>query len=243
VIRRFAPLLALALLGFSPFRVEERHVRQGNERLLSGDPTAALKHYDEAEQRVGSRPEIDYDRGEALYRMGRKEEARKSWGRAAERAPSSLASRARQNQGTALAAAGDREGALAALAEALHLDPANEDARFDLEVLLRRKAAEEEKAAARGEEKPSTTAEKGQPTEPNQHAGEPQAAGEPAPAGGEASEPDAEDGKARAAGETPISRPEAERILDAFRAREEIMPPGPAGRRTAARRGDAERDW
>ncbi len=140
--------LAVALAGFSPFRAEERNVRDGNERLASGDAAGALRHYEDAEKAAGARPEIAYDRGNALYRLGRGAEARETWRRSQERGTGSLSSRASQNIGTALAAEGDRDGAIAAFVEALRRDPRNEDARFDLEVLLRRKQEEQQQQAA-----------------------------------------------------------------------------------------------
>ncbi|HET6439747.1 MAG TPA: hypothetical protein VFG59_16900 [Anaeromyxobacter sp.] len=252
MIRRLGPLLALALAGYSPFRVEEPNVRKGNERLQAGDSQGALDGYHLAEKAVGPRPEIDHDRGDALYRLGRTEEAQKAWGRAAERGAAALASRSRQNQGTALAAAGDRDGAVAALEEALHLDPTNEDARFDLEVLLRRRMAEQERAKDAGpaEHQPAATKDQGPPAGPDRREDRAQGGAEeqrealkPSPAGAGTHLPgDEEDAKGRAAGEAPISRREAERILDAFRSREQVMPPGAAERRTA-RRGDADHDW
>ena len=133
------PLAAL-LLAASPFQAEQPEVRAGNQALKGGDPAAALPRYDAAEHQVGPHPEIDFDRGHALLEAGRAEEARAAWKKAAERARGPLASRSLQNTAGALDAAGDREGAIGALAEALRLDPANEDARYNLEVLLRRKA-------------------------------------------------------------------------------------------------------
>lgn len=130
-------VLAIPMAGFSPFEADEEHVAEGNARLEAGDPAAALRSYEAAERAVGSRPEIDHDRGHAELAAGRAEEAKASWRRAATRAPPALASRALQNLGTTLAAEGDREGALRAFSDALAKDPTNEDARFDLEVLLR----------------------------------------------------------------------------------------------------------
>jgi Ca-activated chloride channel homolog len=131
----FAALLALT----APFTVEQPRVREGNEKLRSGDSAGALDRYDAAEHEAGSRPEIDYDRGEALYAAGRHAEAREAYERAVsgDRA-GRLASRALQNMGNALDASGDREGAVRAFSEALERDPSNEDARYNLEVLLRR---------------------------------------------------------------------------------------------------------
>jgi Ca-activated chloride channel homolog len=248
-------LLALLLSAFAPFQAEERNVREGNERLASGDAAGALARYQAAEERAGARSEIDYDRGDALYRLGRGGEAVLAWRKAREKAPAALGSRASQNEGTALAASGDRDGAVAALTEALRLDPANEDARFDLEVLLRRKQAEDEerRKADRGAQPRPSQAGGGPGQEDARGPDEPQAGKDPRD-GAQAKAPppapqgngpgDRDQGAAGQAGgdaEGMVSLGEAERILDAFRARERALPREVDRRR--ARRADGDRDW
>ncbi|HVO20054.1 MAG TPA: hypothetical protein VMU15_12410 [Anaeromyxobacter sp.] len=254
-MRRAAPaLLALALArpgaarALSPFLAEEPNVRQGNARLSSGDAAGALERYRAAEERAGARPEIDYDRGDALYRLGRTPEAIEAWRRAGQRAPAALGSRASQNEGTALAAAGDRDGAIAALTEALRLDPGNEDARFDLEVLLRRKQEEERKAGPGGGPPPPQAGggsrDARQPDEPPPGADpdrREQAAQAGAPRSPAAAGRGDRDRGAAGGPEASISSAEAERILDAFRSRERALPRESERRR--ARRADGDRDW
>jgi len=140
-----APLLAGAAPdgspGFSPLTAEQPDVRAGNERLAAGDAAGALSAYDAAERAMGPRAEIDFDRGHALLAQGKAAEARQAWRKAAEadaRGQGRLSSRAWQNIGSALAWAGDQAGARQAFSEALRRDPANEDARYNLEVLQRR---------------------------------------------------------------------------------------------------------
>ncbi len=255
------PVLGLA--AFSPFQEEERNVREGNERLASGDPAEALRRYQAAEDRAGAHPEIEYDRGDALYRLGRAAEAGEAWRRAQEKGPGPLASRASQNAGTALAAGGDREGAIAAFTEALRKDPSNEDARFDLEVLLRRKQAQEDDERRKAGEPRSQGSQAGAGAQPKPGQGPDDRAGkdplpqpgpadrppqasqdrqDPGPAAGAPQEPprDQRAGAPRPGG--PVSPQEAVRILDAFRAREQAMPPPGADRRRA-REANGDRDW
>jgi len=269
-------LLLLPLcLGASPLDREQPDVRAGNERLLAGDPAGALDRYAAAERAVGPRPEIEYDRGTALLRQGRTAEALEALRRAAERGDPHLASRALQNVGGALDATGDRDGAIRAFADALQRDPANEDARFDLEVLLRRRS--QERKSGGGKEEPERRDAKagarddqraeraGSPDDRGDRQAEPERAdagattrrdeagdGRPAPqerrgeerggspAATEARERGGEAGRAEA-GE-PTSRQDAERLLDAVRARERNLPPG-TWRRREARRRDVEKDW
>jgi tetratricopeptide (TPR) repeat protein len=244
-----APAALAALLAFSPFTKEEENVREGNEQLLAGDPEGALLRYDAAERAVGDRAELDFDRAHAALRLGRAEEAHARLRRAAERGSPGLASRALQNLGHTLAGAGDREGALTAYADALRKDPTNEDARHDLEVLLRRKAEErppqtpgggqrEEPKGGGGEERPDpkqgqqAAPDRPSPSENPGQAGKPDAS--PGPPPGEAPSP--------ASASRERTRQDAEQLLDALRARERKLPL--AGReRTGSRRDDAAKDW
>lgn len=258
-----AALALAAALTFSPFEAEEENVRAGNEKLLAGDGQAALGRYDDAERRVGPHPEIDYDRGHAAYRLGKLAEAERHFRRAAENAPAPLASRAFQNAGNALEAKGDREGAIGAYREALRRDPTNEDARYDLEVLLRRKEEPPPSSGtSRDERGPAPKPREGEgdqkgrsppkPAEAGPHPRPAEAGSAPAPEpqpthrpGGEAGTLDprgGERGGEAAERSGPLSRQEAEHLLDALRARERRLPPD-ARQGKRGRRQDVERDW
>jgi Ca-activated chloride channel family protein len=268
-----SPLSALAalLLGASPFVAEQPQVKEGNERLLSGDAAAALGQYDAAAQAAGPRPEIEFDRGNALHALGRHAEAREAWRRAleADRA-GTLSSRALQNMANALDAEGDQAGAARALGEALRRDPANEDARYNLEVLLRRKGGgkgkpkDEGQDGARKQQGPRDQGPGQQPKPDQQQQAQQQ--GQPPPEPGPAEptqrsqgEQPREQGKKgdeRQAGERQpdqagergaarpdaIGKQDAEKLLDAMRARERNMPLGPPGRKDARPR-EVARDW
>jgi Ca-activated chloride channel homolog len=255
VSRAALALLAAALAGFSPFEKEEENVRAGNARLREGAPAEALRRYDAAERAVGPRPEIDFDRGHAAFRAGRLAEAEETFRRAARAAPPPLASRALQNAGNVLAAAGDREGAVRAFGEALLADPSNEDARFDLEVLLRERAANEarppQRAAGdpdgRGPERPGA----GEPVpagpEPDRGRTRSLAPDASPPPGGERRDGDAR-GDARAEGDArrprqELSRQDAEALLDALRAGERNMPLFGGRERKETGRRDGAKDW
>jgi len=271
--------LAAALLAVaSPFVAEQPRVKEGNEKLLSGDAAGALERYEQAEREAGPRPEIDYDRGHALHALGRHAEARDAWRKALEGdRGGALSSRALQNMGNALDALGDREGAIGAMAEALRRDPANEDARYNLEVLLRRKDGGQGKPKDEGQDqrRQQGPPEQGQgqpeqrqdqqPEQAQQQAqGEQREPGddrqgqrpdqgqdERRPAGEDERQERGKDGAAAQAGERPpgdggrpaaMGRQEAERLLDAMRARERNMPLGP-GERKDGRKREVSRDW
>jgi Ca-activated chloride channel family protein len=269
-----ALVLLPLLLGASPLMREQPDVRAGNERLVQGDAAGALERYQSAERTVGPRPELDYDRGIALLRQGKSPEALAALRRAAEQGDGPLASRALQNAGGALDAAGDRDGAIRSFADALARDPSNEDARFNLEVLLRRRDQEkksggakdqpEKREAKAGQREQEQAKSGGTPDDRGDRKGGPERpeAGQPREArrpdgtqpkaddrGGakgsgaadtEAQKKEAREGRA-GAGE-PTSRQDAERLLDAMRARERNLPPGTWQRRETRRR-DVEKDW
>jgi len=254
------PLLAL-LAAASPFEAEHPEVRAGNQALQGGDPAAALPRYEAAERDAGQRAEIDFDRGNALQQAGRSEEARAAWRRAAEKGPAPLASRALQNTASALDAAGDQAGAIRALGEALQRDPANEDARYNLEVLLRRKA--EGKGAPRdegkqGKPKPDGQQQQGAGGDPKDQQDQGRKKAQPDPKAGQSpdqkKEQERRDAGTSSAGDQkaadrdgaagrrePLGKQDAERLLDAMRSRERTMPLAPAG--PPSTRRETGRDW
>lgn len=226
-----AAALLLALLGAaSPFTAEQPAVRQGNEQLLSGDGAAALERYQAAEREAGPHPEIDFDRGNALHALGRHAEAREAWRRALERdAAGVLSSRALQNTGNALAAAGDRDGAVKAFSQALARDPANEDARYNLEVLLRRKAQGQGAPKDQGDQGKQGGQPEQQPGKPEQgqQDGKDQAQGQDRQGAGQAPEP--EPGQAQGQ-----PKPDQERQGDEDQPGQQ---PGPSERKDGSQRG------
>jgi len=259
------PLLAL-LAAASPFEAEHPEVRAGNQALQAGDPAAALPRYEAAERDAGQRAEIDFDRGNALQQAGRTEEARAAWKRAAEHGVAPLASRALQNTASALEAAGDQAGAIRTLGEALQRDPANEDARYNLEVLLRRKAE--------GKGAPKDEGQQGKPKPDGQQQGGGGNPKEQQGQGPQKAQPDPKDGEKKPAGMSPdqekeqerrdagttsagdrkaadrdgaagrrepLGKQDAERLLDAMRSRERTMPLAPAGPPSSRR--ETGRDW
>jgi tetratricopeptide (TPR) repeat protein len=262
-VTRLAAAVALAA-SLAPFRLEEPNVSAGNASLLAGDAAGALRAYAAAEAAVGPRPETAFDRGNAFLRMGAAAEARDSFRAALAREPGPLASRAYQNLGSALEALGERDAAIAALRDALARDPGNGDARYNLEVLLRRKREATGPAGQRSDGSRTSRREEGErqggggarPRDDGTGAGREPERGRESGAAGRERGPEAESpskapsppAQATGAGRpgdgrrSEISRQDAERILDALRARERMAPPWPA-RPGEPRRRDVEKDW
>ncbi|MDW8246573.1 MAG: tetratricopeptide repeat protein [Sandaracinaceae bacterium] len=163
--RSIVLLIGLSLLWPGPalawdwFRSENRHVRQGNEALRSGDAQGALASYERAARELPSEPGVHLNRGLALLAQGKHKEAREAFGRAFEPpAPRETRASAYYNAGLsfyreadALAAQGDHANARIlfrqaadAFRQSLRFLPGNRDAAWNLELALRRERQEEE---------------------------------------------------------------------------------------------------
>jgi tetratricopeptide (TPR) repeat protein len=207
----------------------------------------------------GVAPAVEYDAGNSLYRLGRFEEALVRFHRA-EAAPGRLAHRARYNAATTYARAAEAAGtgvplilqnqapragderervwsrrdglrlAVAAFEEALLLDPGDVEAKWNLEVALR-KLAESDPSGGPGRRRHGHWG-RGNLTVAGSE-GRPEAAAGAAPGGGFGA-PEGEAVK-------ELTESEARRLLSAVE-REQRDSEGDPGRRggPAARRG---RDW
>jgi tetratricopeptide (TPR) repeat protein len=144
-MRRGSTVLALLLAGLSspawgvgPFEANPPEVERGLKAFDEGKYEESLKAFEAAERAAPNHPALEYNRGNALYRLGRFDEARAAYRRAAETAGTSLKERDLYNMGNALAELGDTPGAITAYRRALVLEPRDEAARHNLEVLLRK---------------------------------------------------------------------------------------------------------
>ena len=63
-------------LGFGFFLKPDPDVAKGNQLVKRGKPEEALKAYTRAEERLGRRVQLDYNRGLALFGMGKYDKAR-----------------------------------------------------------------------------------------------------------------------------------------------------------------------
>ena len=124
--------------ALGPFEANPPSVDRGLKAYDEGRYQDALREFQDAEREAPGHPALEYDRGNALYRLGRYDEAREAYRRAAEAAGPSLKERDLYNLGNALANLGDTAGAIGAYRKALILEPRDEAARHNLEVLLRK---------------------------------------------------------------------------------------------------------
>ena len=117
----------------------------GLDALASGDPKAAAPDFESAGRLAPDDPRVGYNTGTARLLAGHGD-AVAPLERAAEKAPADLAATARYNLGNAQLAAGAPAKAIEAYEQALRLDPGDAAAKFNLEVALRRLAAQKAKA-------------------------------------------------------------------------------------------------
>ncbi len=130
-------LLAAAPAGMHLMERDQPLVDEGLRAYDRGDFEAALKSFEAAEKELPNNATVELNRGNALFRLGRMDEAQAAYQRAAQLDQGQLQARDEYNLGTTLAQMGKREEAIRALRRSLLKDPTDEQARHNLEVLLR----------------------------------------------------------------------------------------------------------
>ncbi len=137
--RRLAGLLLLASLALAGPAGAATSADEQNARGLAaaarGDGQSALAAFLAARARDPDDATIIFNIGVAYYRLGRFAEALAAFDRAAAGPDKALAAKARYNQGNAAWRLHDRDRAMAAYEAALILDPADADARANLDWL------------------------------------------------------------------------------------------------------------
>lgn len=149
-------LHALPAHAMGPFHENPPEVVEGMAALAAGKPQEALDAFDAAKARLGSRPELEHNRALAMAELGRREDAAAIFKELSEDPSLSRELRAKSayNLGNVHAAGSARKEALAAYRRALTLNPGDEDARHNLEVLLRNVPPKQEAPADGGQDTP-----------------------------------------------------------------------------------------
>ena len=140
-IAAFAPLL----LGFGLLEKRDSEVEAGNAAMKSGKADDALSHYDKALKKLPADAGAHFDRGAALYALSRFDEAGQEFLRATEAKEAALKASAFYNLGNAYFKKEKFKEAVAAYTRTLGLTPNDKQAKWNLEIALRKQKDEEKK--------------------------------------------------------------------------------------------------
>lgn len=143
--RRASKVAALAVALFAgqaqaagPLEKNHPEIELGTEAYEAQKFEEALEHYDAALQDKPSDARVQYNRGLALHKLDRNDEAKAAFQAALDLDRSGeLAGKIHYNLGNVAAAAGDKQQAVKEYRAALRKNPEDELARHNLEVLLK----------------------------------------------------------------------------------------------------------
>jgi tetratricopeptide (TPR) repeat protein len=137
---RIALVAALAAAAPVAVRAESAGARnrEGNRLFRQGQYVEAEKAYLEAQGRAPERPELQYNLGNALLRQKKYEPALQSLRNAITHGDRGVAASSWFNSGNARFETGDYAEAVDAYIQALRLNPADRDAKYNLELARRR---------------------------------------------------------------------------------------------------------
>ncbi len=129
----------LGLLAMGPFEKNHPLVDDGEAAFERGDYESALEKFDAADKELPNNAQVAFDRGTALHKLGRHDEARAAFLKAAElnQGKQPLDSKIHYNLGNSWAATSNKKEAVAEYRKALRRDPNDELARHNLEVVLK----------------------------------------------------------------------------------------------------------
>jgi len=137
---------AIALLyAGSLFVARNRHVEQGNQLFAEGKLAEALAEYERAASTLPEEPGVRFNRGAALYGLGKYDEAQKEFLRATEAHDPQLKESAFYNMGNAFFRMKRYQDAVDAYKRALGTDPRDLRAKWNLEMALKELKEEEQK--------------------------------------------------------------------------------------------------
>lgn len=129
--------LASPAWAAGPLEVDHPLVAKGRAAYDAGNYEEALSAFEEAKKERPDDPAVEYNRAVALAQLGRVAEAKSAFQRVTESNRPELQEKAWYNLGNVHATTGERKEALQAYRRALKLDPNDELARHNYEVVLR----------------------------------------------------------------------------------------------------------
>jgi hypothetical protein len=129
--------LASPAWAAGPLEVDHPRVAEGRAAYRAGRYEEALSAFDAAKRERPDDPAVEFNRAVTLAKIGRIAEAKESFKRVTDSKRPELQEKAWYNLGNIHAETGERKEALQAYRRALKLDPNDELARHNYEVVLR----------------------------------------------------------------------------------------------------------
>jgi hypothetical protein len=242
------------------FEKDDETVDKGNALAAEGDPKGALDQYDRVKQRMPDSPELSYDRSTALSKIGPEKapEAASEALQALQNGNSSLKSKAAYQLGVSQEAMGKPEDAMKSYATALALDPSDEDAKVNLELLLKTQEERKQKQPQAQQQQDKKDQQEKKDQQQQSKGGEDKDKKEEQQQGKDQQKeqaqneqqkqeanPEQKQEKQAQAAEKPVDRSEAERLLDALRANEKNLQTWrfAKDKHKNVPRSDSEKDW
>ena len=258
-------LSKLKALGRRLYEKPEPQVAAGNALAAQNDPAGALEKYDEAQKRMPDEGALAHDRATTLLKLGAEKapEALSEAARAMDHGDASVKPLAAYDEALALEQLGKPAEAIAGYARTLAFDPNDEDAKVNLELLL--KGEEQKKQEQQqGQEKPEQKPQQGKKGDEQAKGKEEQQQKDKSEAEKE-KERKQEEEKRKSQGQQqeqqqaeqeqkkkqppaeprPVDRTEAQRLLDALKAGEKNLQVWRFAKENKKdlKRGDVEKDW
>ena len=245
----FAAFVTLGVAGAAELRGQagRGETREGNRLYEEGRFAEAHEKYLEALLEAPDSPIIRFNDGNALYQGENYESALESFRTAVESGDPQLAAAAWYNLGNTLYRQGTLPESLEAFKQALRADPADIDAKHNLERVLEQMQQQQQQGDGENEGQPPEGGE--QNPEEQQDPQEPQDEDQPEQDPGDQQDPEQnpdqnpDDTESPPQGPPPpgeMTREEAERLLGAIQEDQDEVNRKP---RTAARGTRPRRDW
>lgn len=144
-LRAASALFLSVLLTFSqngwalnPFEKNHPLVQQGIDAYEAGRFEEALQFFEEAKKTMPTSAPVEFNRGNALYKLNRLEEAKQAYENAGKWDKGELGANDHFNMGNTHARLGDDKAAIKSYRRALRANPKDAEARHNLEVLMRK---------------------------------------------------------------------------------------------------------
>ena len=128
-------------------------IRKGNTHYETGEHEEALESYLEAERVDSTHSVPQFNAGDALFRLGKFPEGARKFLNSAASPTDSIAAMSYYNLGNSMFKGGDLERAAEAYKRSLLIDPDDEDAKYNLELAMKRMEEQEQESQQEQDEK------------------------------------------------------------------------------------------